>query len=81
MNILCRLLRHEPMRDKALLDLDQMRQRGHCKRCGAAMERDPRSPWRVVSGDEADEWIDSATREGRSELRRMAAGRRGGVRA
>lgn len=79
MNILCRLLRHEPMRDKALLDLGDMRQRGHCKRCGVAMERDPRSPWRQLHIEAANEPIDAGTPEGRSELRRMAAGRRGQV--
>jgi len=81
MSILCRLVRHEPMRDRTLIDLGRMTQRGHCKRCGAPMERDPDSPWRLLDGDQANERIDSATAEGRSELRRMAAGRRGGVRA
>lgn len=81
MTLLCRLLRHEPQRGEALIDLDHMKHKGHCKRCGVPMERDPGTPWRVVGRDEAKDRVDSATWQGRSELRRMAAVRRGGLRA
>jgi hypothetical protein len=73
MKLLCRIGRHVPLRDKALLDLKQMRQNGHCKRCGAPMERDPESPWRLKDAASTNPMIDSTTREGRSELRRVAA--------
>jgi hypothetical protein len=46
MSILCRLTGHLPLRDKQLIDIDGMTQHAWCKRCGAALEREPGTPWR-----------------------------------
>lgn len=59
MRLLCRIGRHQPLRDKARLDLQEMRQNGHCKRCGAAMERDANSPWRLKLAGAANQPADS----------------------
>lgn len=47
MRFLCRFGRHSPVRDKQLIDVDEMRQETHCKRCGAPMERESGTPWRL----------------------------------
>jgi len=71
--------RHAPRRDRALLDLDLMIYKGHCKRCGVPMERSSASAWRLQDGDSAGGPIESATKEGRAELRLMASVRRAGM--
>jgi len=48
MRFMCRLGRHSPLRDKQLIDISDMRQETHCKSCGAPMEREAGSPWRVL---------------------------------
>jgi hypothetical protein len=47
MPFLCRFGRHSPVRDRQLIDIADMRQETHCKRCGLAMEREAGTPWRV----------------------------------
>jgi hypothetical protein len=74
--LLCRMGRHVPLRDTALIDLREMRQSGRCKRCGAPMERDRESPWRLQDSGSAGQPIESAAREGRSERRAVAATQR-----
>ena len=59
MKLLCRMGRHRPLRDKARLDLQDMRQNGHCRRCGVPMEREPNSPWRLKHAHAANQQGDS----------------------
>jgi hypothetical protein len=47
MHLMCRFGRHSPLRDKQLIDMSDMRQETACKRCGAPMERQAGTPWRV----------------------------------
>jgi hypothetical protein len=47
MHLMCRFGRHSPLRDKQLIDITDMRQETPCKRCGAPMERQAGTPWRV----------------------------------
>jgi len=48
MSILCRLTGHLPLRDNQLIDIDGMKQHACCKRCGAMLEREPGTPWRLA---------------------------------
>ena len=47
MRMLCRIGHHSPARSKALIDLKDLRQETRCKACGAAMERELGSAWRL----------------------------------
>ena len=47
MSLLCRMGHHAPARKKALIDLDDLKQESCCKRCGAPMQRDFGSAWRL----------------------------------
>jgi hypothetical protein len=47
MPFLCRLGRHAPVRNKALMDINDFSQQSYCKRCGALMERESGRSWRL----------------------------------
>jgi len=47
MPFLCRLGRHVPARDGLVIDPSDMKHRSHCRRCGAALVREPSAGWQV----------------------------------
>jgi hypothetical protein len=47
MSWLCRLGHHSPKRKSALIVIDDLKQETYCKRCGAPMQREFASSWRL----------------------------------
>ena len=49
MSILCRFGRHSAARDDALLDLNDMKRKTHCRRCDVALSWEPGAGWLAVA--------------------------------
>jgi hypothetical protein len=51
MHFLCRMGRHKPARTKSLMDINDLSQETHCRRCGAQLRREQGGGWSATDAD------------------------------